>query len=275
MSEPDTETRELSWLRGYIAGRTGVQINNEHRDFLAFRLQPVLQKYQLSDIPALTEHIRKHPMEVLSAVIDVVTTHETSFFRDPDMFQWLEQECLPPLLIAAKGREFAVWSAACSTGQEALSVGMLLLERWPKLPFRIVGTDISPGTVERACTGKFSLLEINRGLPARRLVRWFVRSEVHYVTVPELLSRCQFITHNLLERTGSLGLFDLVLLQNVLIYFSNADRDIVFRNLAAVMRPGAVLVVGAAENLSTPPSGLFTRHRSAKATWLIRTQEPT
>ncbi len=270
MSLTDPAALELAWLRGYVAGKTGVVVADDRLEFLVSRMNAVLRQHKLADIRALCDEIRKGSTQLVSAVVDAVTTHETSFFRDPDVYLWLEQECLPQLVGQLGNRELAVWSAACSTGQEALSVGMLLLERWPTLAFRIAGTDISPGTVERARTGTFPVMELNRGLPARRLARWFARSGLDYKAVPELLSHCQFSVHNLIERGSPPGPFDLVMLRNVLIYFGDADREAVFRNLAAAMRPGAIMVLGTAETLITPPPGLFTRTRGAKATWLVR-----
>ena len=270
MSLPDPAL-EIAWLRGFLAGRTGVVVPDDRPDFLAGRLGSVLRAHKLDTLPQLVAAIRGGNRGVLAATVDALTTHETSFFRDPDVYAWLETECLPMLVTGAAGRELAVWSAACSTGQEALSVGMLVLERWPQQQLRIAGTDISPGTVDKARTGTFSVLDVNRGLPARRLARWFVRAGLDYKAVPELLSKVHFTVHNLLERGGPQGPFDLILLRNVLIYLSESDREVVFRNLAAALRPGGIVVLGTAEALIEPPPGLFTRARAAKTSWLTRT----
>ena len=269
MPVPDP-TLELAWLRGFLAGRTGVVIPEDRPDFLAGRLSSVLRAHKLDTLPQLVAAIRGGNRTVLSATVDALTTHETSFFRDPDVYTWLESDCLPLLVTGAGGRELAVWSAACSTGQEALSVGMLVLERWPHQPLRIAGTDISPGTVDKARSGVFSVLDVNRGLPIRRLARWFGRAGLEYKVVPELLSKMNFTVHNLLERGGPPGPFDLILLRNVLIYLSEADREVVFRNLAATLRSGGIVVLGTAESLIDPPPGLFTRSRAAKTSWLTR-----
>jgi chemotaxis protein methyltransferase CheR len=261
---------EIAWLRGYLAGRTGVVVPDDRPDFVAGRLGPVLRAHKLDTLPQLVAAIRGGNRAVLSATVDALTTHETSFFRDPDVYTWLEMECLPTLVSFAAGRELAFWSAACSTGQEALSVAMLMLERWPHVPFRVAGTDISPGTVEKARAGAFSMLDVNRGLPAKRLVRWFARSGVDYKAVPDLMGRVNFEVHNLLQRGGPAGPFDLILLRNVLVYLNDSDRDTVFRNLAAALRPGGIVLLGTAEALIEPPAGLFTRSRSARTSWLVR-----
>jgi chemotaxis protein methyltransferase CheR len=263
---------DLAWIRGYLAGRTGVVVPEDRPEFLSSRLSGVLRTFDLASHAALAERIRRGDRAVLAATIDALTTHETSFFRDVDVYTWLETEALPQVVASAVGRELAVWSAACSTGQEALSVGMLLLERWPLLSFRVHATDVSPGTIARARTGVYPVLEVNRGLPARRLARWFTRKGLDYQVVPELLGKVSFSVHNLIERGTLPGPFDMVLLRNVLIYFSEGDREAVFRNLAHAMRPGALLVLGTAETLIEPPAGLFTRMRGKQATWLVRAQ---
>lgn len=272
MSAPDAAATALIWLRGYLAGRIGVLVPDDRPDFMLSRLSGVLRNNKLADMSALVERVRSGDRAVIGAVVDALTTHETSFFRDVDVYGWLESECLPTLVAQTGTRELAVWSAACSTGQEALSVGMLLLERWPLLNFRISATDVSPGTVERARSGIYPMLEVNRGLPARRLARWFTRSGIDYAVVPELRSKIQFSVHNLVERGGPSGPFDLVLLRNVLIYLGESDRDAVFQNLAAAMRPGGIMVLGTAETLIEPPAGLFTKERGAKTSWLVRTR---
>lgn len=268
MSEEDAS---LIWLRGFLAGRIGVIIPEDRPEFIPSRLSGMLRQYQLNNLSALVAQIRGGNHTLLAVMIDVLTTHETSFFRDPDVYAWLETESLPALVKQASGREMVIWSAACSTGQEALSVGILLMEGWPTQNFRILGSDISPGTVERARTGIYPLLEVNRGLSARRLMRWFARHGADYKVVPELSTKIQFHIHNLLDKGWPTQTVDMVLLRNVMIYLGTSDREQVFRNLAAAMRPGSIVVLGTAEALIEPPPGLFRRERSAKSNWLIRT----
>ncbi|MEN9786533.1 MAG: hypothetical protein RLZZ299_1797 [Pseudomonadota bacterium] len=271
MTAPSVDAVELAWLRGYLAGRTGVVVPDDRPDFLSGRLGAVLRAHRLDGIKQLAEEIRGGNRVVLGAAIDALTTHETSFFRDPDVWAWLELEGLPALVAGAAGREFTAWSAACSTGQEPLSLAMLLAERWPGLAFRVAATDISPGTIERARTGMYPVLEVNRGLPARRLARWFVRTGLEYRVQPELLARVHYTVHSLLDRGGPAGPFDLVMLRNVLIYLGEHDREQAFRNLAMAVRPGGIVVLGTAEMLIEPPAGLFTRARASKTSWLVRT----
>ncbi len=271
MSTPLAATDALHWLRGFLAGRVGVIVQDDRPEFMHSRLAPVLRQQGLATLPDLADRVRTGDRAVIAGLVDALTTHETSFFRDVDVYGWLEHECLPPLVAQAAGRELLIWSAACSTGQEALSVSMVLLERWPMLSFRVLATDVSAATVARARTGAYSILEVNRGLAARRLAQWFTRRGVEYVVRADLLARIHYDVHNLVERGGPAGPFDLLFLRNVLIYLGESDRDLIFRRLAQVMRPGAVMVLGTAEALIEPPRGLFTRERNARASWLVRT----
>ncbi len=264
------QANEIAWLRGYLAGRVGVLIHEDRAEMVLSRLTGVMRQRNLPNLTAVAETLRKGDRELLGGVIDALTTHETSFYRDPDVYAWLETEILPKLVSSATGRPLAIWSAACSTGQEPLSVAMTLLENFPHTEFRIAASDVSPGTVERASKCTFPLLEVNRGLPARKLTRWFTRVGIEYQALPELKEKVHFSVHNLLERGGPLGPFDIVLLRNVMIYFSDGDRETIFHNLAHVLRPGGLCVLGTAEALIDPPAGVFKRIRGAKATWLVR-----
>jgi chemotaxis protein methyltransferase CheR len=261
---------DLAWLRGFLTGRTGVVVPEDRPDFIASRLSTVLRAHRIESVSILVQEVRGGNIPLLAATVDALTTHETSFFRDPDVYAWLETEYFPALVNASRGKELSIWSAACSTGQEPLAVAMILLDRWPSQPFRIFASDISSGTLEKARSGTYSVLDMNRGLPARHLSRWFARAGLDYKAVPELQSKVHYQAHNLLDRGWPMAPVDAIFLRNVLIYFGATDRDTVFRNLAAVLRPGGIVVLGTAEALIEPPAGLFTRGRSARTTWLIR-----
>jgi chemotaxis protein methyltransferase CheR len=119
---------------------------------------------------------------VTRQLIEALTTHETLFFRDVRPFEALKREILPPLIAARQAaRQLTIWSAACSTGQEIFSVAMLLKENFPEVlswPVKLYATDISGQVVERAMQGRFQQLEVNRGLPAAMLVKYFERDGV-------------------------------------------------------------------------------------------------
>jgi chemotaxis protein methyltransferase CheR len=139
------------------------------------------------------------------------------------------RETVMPELIARRGKErrLRIWSAACSTGQEAYSVAMLLRENFPELAdwdVRIIGTDISQQVVEAARRGRYRRIDVNRGLPVRMLVKYLEREGDVWVMSAAMQGMCEFAEANLCGRLTKLPVFDLVLLRNVLLYFPQQER---------------------------------------------------
>jgi chemotaxis protein methyltransferase CheR len=155
-------------------------------------------------------------------------------------------------LIAARAatRELVIWSAACSTGQEPYSLAMLLDRDFPELAgwdVRIVATDYSEAHLEKARAGRYSQYEINRGLPASLLVRWFQKRDDAWVVRPELRDRVELAAINLVTDWPPVGSVDLVLLRNVMIYWDDATKRAVLHRIRQVLAPHGALVLGTAE----------------------------
>jgi len=180
-----------------------------------------------------------------------MTIKETSFFRDMAPFNLLRDKLIPQMVKArAEKRRLVFWSAASSTGQEAYSLAMLLLEEFPSLSewdVRIIGTDISQQVCEYARQGRYRRLEINRGLPVRLLLRYFERDGDEWVVKPEVRKMVSFRRMNLCDPVSTLPLFDIVLLRNVLLYFGPEDRLRVLQEVHARMRGDGALLLGASE----------------------------
>jgi chemotaxis protein methyltransferase CheR len=158
---------------------------------------------------------------------------------------------LPHAAARCAGSPLNIWSAACSSGQEAYSLAMLLLEWLPSHPGvdpRIIGTDISQTMVDRARSGKYSQLEVNRGLPARNLVKYFDQSGRDWILRPNVRQLVRFELGNLARPPVGVPQCDIVFLRNVLIYFDLATKRAVLQNVRRVLRPGGFLVLGGAES---------------------------
>jgi chemotaxis protein methyltransferase CheR len=150
----------------------------------------------------------------------------------------------------ADARSLNVWCAACSTGQEPYSLALLLRERFPVLAgwdVRILATDISVDALDVAARGVYSHLEVNRGLPARLLVKHFEKTGFDWQLSSAVKSMVAFDRLNLIEPWPSLPQMDLVLMRNVLIYFDADTKRDVLRRLRGVLRADATLVLGSAE----------------------------
>ena len=149
-------------------------------------------------------------------------------------------------------RRMRVWSAGCSTGQEALSLAMLFAERAETrgmTPPEIVATDVSRTAIARARSGRYTQFEIQRGLSVRRMIRWFDSIDGDWCAQPELVRRISFRQMNLVADPLPIGRFDAILCRNVLLYFALPLRKRVFDRLAAALRPDGVLILGAGETV--------------------------
>jgi chemotaxis protein methyltransferase CheR len=191
------------------------------------------------------------PARLHCAAAEAKAVNETAFFRDRKMFDVLRDTILPRLVEAKSAqRKLRIWSAACSTGQEAYSVAMLLCDCFANLAdwdVRIIGSDITQPAIEYARCGRYRRLEVNYGLPARMLVKYLIRDGEEWEIAPELRSLCYFQYADLSAPLPRLPVFDLVLLRNVLLYFPQPIRHSVFRSVHRQIAPGGYLVLGASE----------------------------
>ncbi len=180
-----------------------------------------------------------------------MTINETSFFRDHCLFDALRETVVPQLIKSNSAeRKLRIWSAAASTGQEAYSIAMLLCEHFLTLEswdVKIVGTDISRPAIGCARRGSYRRLEVNRGLPARMLVKYLTRDGEEWEIAPKLKSMCEFRYANLCATLPALPTFDLVLLRNVLLYFTPQDRKSVFRGVHQHTSERGYVMLGASE----------------------------
>jgi len=202
---------------------------------------------------------RRDP-SLVRAVAEAMTINETSFFRDGRPFELLRVDLLPKLIEARRSiRTLRLWSAACSTGQEAYSLAMLLRENfaahtnWSVL---IEGTDISDEVVQRARDGRYNRIEMNRGLPARCIVRYFDHIGEDWFVKPEVKQFCNFRQANLcasdlpFRRGGER--FDIIFLRNVMLYFSQETRCTLLAGIHRLLAPDGILFLGSAEQPADP-----------------------
>jgi chemotaxis protein methyltransferase CheR len=203
----------------------------------------------LPDQAAVVRAAQRGDRAALAGIVDALTTNETSWFRDTGPFEALRRHVLPELVRSrASERRLRIWSAACSSGQEAYSVAIICREVVPPgWSVDILGTDISREILERARAGRYSQLEVNRGLPAPLLVQWMRRAGTEWEVLPELRSMVRWEWLNLARPFPPLGLFDVVLLRNVLIYFDPPTKTAVLDRTRDVLRPDGYLLLGGAE----------------------------
>lgn len=185
---------------------------------------------------------------VRKRIVESLTINETSWFRDREPFAALTDVVLPEVLKDSPGRPIRVWSAASSSGQEPYSIAIQLDKALPPgRDFQILATDLSTEMVARARAGVYNQLEINRGLPAPDLVRYFQRAGADWQVTDKLRRKITFQQLNLSLPLPAMQPFDVVFLRNVLIYFSPETKRQILARVRKVLRPGGWLQLGAAE----------------------------
>ena len=275
---------DFEYLAALLKERSGLIVTPDKVYLLDARLMPIARKRNIATLEQLVGEIRNAKAEpLISAVVDAMTTNETSFFRDRHPFEALKKEILPALIQRrAAQKQLRIWSAACSTGQEAYSLAMMLRDDFPMLAswrIEIVGTDISPSVVSRAKDGIYSTFEVQRGLPIQLLVKHFEQTGEQWRIKPELKRTVDFRLFNLLGDLAPLGQFDIVFCRNVLIYFDLPTKTRVLNNMHARLAKDGALVLGGAEsvfgicNKFTDIAGLRGIYASAPANGNARPNE--
>ncbi len=238
-------------LRQFLREQVGVSLGPEKDYLIDSRLRDLLRRWQLGDLSALAERLAQQPVGALaSAVTSALTTHETSWFRDRRPFERLRDEVLP-LLRQHPLRPLSLWSAACSTGQEAYSLAMLLREQGlhpPQWQVSLLASDICEPALAQAALGVYSAFELGRGLPDGYLGRYFQPAGADWQVLPALRAAIRFEALNLIRLPPGLGRFNVIFCRNVLIYFEPALQQSVLRQLQDRLQPGGFLFLGAAES---------------------------
>ncbi len=251
-----TATTDYGYLRKLVFSLTH-NVLDPARDYLfETRLSKVLRNQGMNRLDELVRSLRAAKNPALEqAIAEAMTINETSFFRDCRPFELLRTELFPQLIEARRRtRSLAIWSAACAAGQEAYSVAMLLREHFPLLArwnLSIEGTDLSSEVIEQARAGRYRRIEINRGLPARFVVRYFDHVGEDWIVKPEVRKLCHFRQADLcgpaFPFARSTDRFDVILLRNVMLYFAQETRRTLLAGIHRLLPPDGILFLGSSE----------------------------
>ncbi len=238
------------FLQRHVYTQSGIVLEDDKHYLFESRLAPIVRQHGLTSINDLCALIiaTRQP-EVGRQVVEAMTTNETYFFRDPAHYDAIRSILLPRLRQERQdSRKLRFWSAASSTGQEAYSLAMTLLEeKFGDWSIQILGTDFSSPVVERARSGIYQQIEVNRGLPAALLVKHFRRSGVEWRLSDELRRMVRFETIDLRNSMRALGPFDLVFCRNVMIYFDAETKAKIMKEIHGTLFRGGWLLLGGAE----------------------------
>jgi chemotaxis protein methyltransferase CheR len=247
---PGASAIAVSVLTALLEARTGQQIASNRSWRIDTALKPLLRDRGLETLDQLVGVLLEgRDTMVGDQIVEALVNGETSFFRDALIFDSIIEAATA---VEATGRRPRIWCAGCSSGQEPLSLAMLFAERQQDrgVPVpEIVATDVSDAAVARTRAARFTQFEIQRGLPIRRMMRWFEAAGADWVANPELTRMISVRRHNLAAEPAPPGQFDIVLCRNVLLYFAPPIKAQVFARLAGALRSGGTLVLGAGETV--------------------------
>lgn len=245
-------TTDFAFLQTLVRERSAIVLDPGKEYLAETRLAPIARGAGLPGIGELVAKLRTDPRGTLTdKVIEAMTTNETSFFRDVHPFEALRLNILPDLIKArANERTLNLWCAASSSGQEPYTIAMLIRENFPALiewRIRFIATDISQEMLRRSRDGIYSQLEVNRGLPAKYLVKYFEKRGSDWQIKADLRSMIEFKELNLIKPWPAMPPLDVVFIRNVLIYFDLPTKRAILGNIRKVLRPDGYLFLGGAE----------------------------
>lgn len=260
MSPSNALTPEnFKYFIDFLQQKSGISLQEGQLYLIQNRLTPFLIEKKLSSLDCLVAEIKKNNIRFNQSVVECLTTHESSFFRDKRPFEYFSETILP-ILAETKGlkkQPVNIWSAACSSGQEPYSLAMLTKEflhaRPGALEARIIASDISKSILEKAKEGRYSHFEVQRGLSSNQLIKYFKKDGVDWVISDGLKNMIQFYENNLVTPTLLVSQkFDVIFCRNVLIYFNESIKNKVVNYLYENLMPNGILIIGGSEILSDP-----------------------
>lgn len=264
---------EFDYIRQLVRERSAIVLEDGKAYLAESRLAPLARQEGFTSVNELVSRLRAERFGRLHRrVVEAMTTNETSFFRDIHPFDALRTAIFPELAQKrATMRAINIWCAASSTGQEPFSMALILREHFPQLAswaVRIIATDINTEILARAERGAFSQLEVNRGLPAPLLVKYFERRGLEWHLKEEVRRFVEFRELNLAEHWPTMAPLDVIFLRNVLIYFDVDTKRAILGKARRLLRPDGYLFLGAAETTINLDDG-FERVQLGKA-WAYR-----
>lgn len=252
MTTATLDAATFDYVRTLVHERSAIALEPTKGYLVESRLMPIAKQRGHGSLAEMVSHLRSKPYGELHAqVVEAMTTNETSFFRDAHPFEALKTAVLPELIQKrAVTKTLNIWSAACSTGQEPYTIAIMLRETFPELTswkINILATDLSSQVLEKAASATYSQAEINRGLPAPILVKYFQKVGLQWQLKPEIRSQVQFQRMNLIEPWPLFAKMDVVFLRNVLIYFTPETKTKILAQVRNRLAADGSLFLGGAE----------------------------
>jgi chemotaxis protein methyltransferase CheR len=242
---------EFHWISRFLNDRTGIQLKDGKQAMVMGRLEKRLRMHNYQSYSQYFRSLSQPGNEIeLRLAVDLLTTNETYFFREPQHFEFLCAQILPS---HPRSKPLRVWSAASSSGEEAYTLGLLLAEYFPSNNWDILGTDISTRVLEKARDGLYDL-SAAENIPAGLLKKYCLKGVDEYegflLIDPAIRKRIKFEHANLIGDIPDIGLFDVIFLRNVMIYFENDTKQRVLDRLQKFLQPGGYFFISHTESLN-------------------------
>ena len=267
-------TDEFQFLAQMLKQRSGMVLGEDKTYLIGNRLLPIARSQNLADIPQLCNLLKSTSNEgLITEIVEAMMNNESSFFRDIIPYESLRNIVFPMVMKAQSSKRMRIWSAACSTGQEAYSTAICVEEDKGKMPgwnFEIIGTDIARKVVDKAVLGIYSQFEAQCGLSVQMLVKYLLsRPDTTWQVKESIRNMVSFRMQNLLDDYAALGKFDVIFLRNVLTYFDEATKAQITEKMARALNPHGVLILGTNEGL-VDPNGRFKPLDHFRAAHILR-----
>jgi chemotaxis protein methyltransferase CheR len=250
---------DFNYIRDLVRSQSALTLEPGKEYLVESRLDPLARQEGFASFEQMVRSLRIGPPgDLHRKVVEAMATNETSFFRDARVFKMIANSILPTLIARRSAeRSLNIWCAASSTGQEPYSVAMLLREHRPSLDawnIRIIASDLSRDVLARARTGCYTQMEINRGLPANLLVKYFVQQGTTWEIRPEIRRMVEFSEINLIKPwpfDSGLSGMHLIMMRNVLIYLDVETRKAILERAGRLLAPDGYLLLGGSETTTT------------------------
>jgi chemotaxis protein methyltransferase CheR len=248
------DTRFHRQLADLLKRHSGQQLMANRHWRVEMALKPVMRRHSIPDMAVLSSLLSSDGEPALvRECVEAMINNETCFYRDQANFALLTGPVLDSIREKRKStRRLRIWSAACSAGQEPYSLAMFFAdnpEKWAGWNIQIFASDVSTRALAQARKGRYSQFEIQRGLPVMLMLKYFDQDGTDWELKDKVRKSVSFATHNLLDSPRNLGVFDLILCRNMLMYLCDENRRQVLENLANAQTPDGILMLGAAETV--------------------------
>ena len=243
---------EFNYVRRLVLEQSAIVLEEDKGYLVESRLLTLARREGFASLDLLVQKLQAEPVGGLHRqAVEAMTTNETSFFRDFNPFEALKKFIVPDLIgRRAAERALVFWCAACSSGQEPYSLAMLIRENFPQLAswrIGILATDLSTDVLARAREGRYSQLEVNRGLPASLLVEYFQKRGCDWFIRDDIRNMVDYRVLNLASAWPLLPPMDVIMIRNVLIYFGMEAKKEILAKVRRVLKPDGYFFLGAAE----------------------------